>query len=66
MLLLGGLKQTIFSQVGRSLGMGLDGFVGLVAVLFTGIILMNLSGIIPYVFGVTRHLLLSFSLGFPV
>nr|YP_009239754.1 ATP synthase F0 subunit 6 [Turritella bacillum]AMM72632.1 ATP synthase F0 subunit 6 [Turritella bacillum] len=59
-------KDTISSQVGRSFGTSLGGFMGLISGLFMFLIFMNLVGLIPYVFSGTSHLAISFSLGFPL
>nr|YP_010998255.1 ATP synthase F0 subunit 6 [Hua aristarchorum]WPM86412.1 ATP synthase F0 subunit 6 [Hua aristarchorum] len=59
-------KETITSQVFRSFGLNLGGFMGLISSLFMFIILMNLAGLIPYVFSSTSHLAVSFSLGLPL
>nr|YP_010547143.1 ATP synthase F0 subunit 6 [Maoricolpus roseus]UYK51657.1 ATP synthase F0 subunit 6 [Maoricolpus roseus] len=59
-------KDTISSQVMRSFGTKLGGFMGLVSGLFLFLIFMNLIGLVPYVFSGTSHLAVSFSLGFPL
>nr|UAA82790.1 ATP synthase F0 subunit 6 [Tarebia granifera] len=59
-------KDTISTQVLRSFGVNLGGFMGLVSGLFLLLIFMNLAGLIPYVFSSTSHLAVSFSLGFPL
>nr|YP_009487068.1 ATP synthase F0 subunit 6 [Semisulcospira coreana]BBB06415.1 ATP synthase F0 subunit 6 [Semisulcospira coreana] len=59
-------KETISSQVLRSFGVNLGGFMGLISSLFMFLIFMNLAGLIPYVFSSTSHLAVSFSLGFPL
>nr|ALD62501.1 ATP synthase F0 subunit 6 [Leptoxis ampla] len=59
-------KETITSQVFRSFGVNLGSFMGMVSSLFLLLIFMNLVGIIPYVFSPTSHLVVSFSLGFPL
>nr|YP_009231986.1 ATP synthase F0 subunit 6 [Tegula lividomaculata]AMA07347.1 ATP synthase F0 subunit 6 [Tegula lividomaculata] len=59
-------KSVIMSQLMRSFGMKLGGFVNIVSSLFLMLIFFNLMGLIPYVFSVTSHLAISFSLGFPL
>nr|BAJ09680.1 ATP synthase F0 subunit 6 [Batillaria cumingii] len=59
-------KETITSQVFRSFGVNLGGFMGVVSGLFLFLIFMNLVGLVPYVFSSTSHLAVSFSLGFPL
>nr|YP_009512507.1 ATP synthase F0 subunit 6 [Chicoreus torrefactus]AXJ93061.1 ATP synthase F0 subunit 6 [Chicoreus torrefactus]QUL61400.1 ATP synthase F0 subunit 6 [Chicoreus asianus] len=54
------------SQVFRSFGMNLGGFINIVTGLFLFLIVMNLSGLIPYVFSPTSHLAVSLSLGMPL
>nr|YP_009738994.1 ATP synthase F0 subunit 6 [Koreoleptoxis nodifila]QIC19433.1 ATP synthase F0 subunit 6 [Koreoleptoxis nodifila] len=59
-------KETISSQVFRSFGINLGGFMSVISGLFMLLIFMNLAGLIPYVFSSTSHLAVSFSLGFPL
>nr|YP_010142656.1 ATP synthase F0 subunit 6 [Sinotaia quadrata]QQL03236.1 ATP synthase F0 subunit 6 [Sinotaia quadrata] len=59
-------KSMISGQIFRSFGLYLGGFVNLIVSLFLFLILMNLSGLVPYVFSSTSHLVVSFSLGFPM
>nr|ARI50100.1 ATP synthase F0 subunit 6 [Cittarium pica] len=58
-------KQVIMSELMRSFGKKLGGFVNIVSSLFLMLIFLNLMGLVPYVFSVTSHLALSFSLGLP-
>nr|YP_009421073.1 ATP synthase F0 subunit 6 [Viviparus chui]ASR74841.1 ATP synthase F0 subunit 6 [Viviparus chui] len=60
------MKDTIASQIFRSFGFNLGGFLNLITGLFLFLIFVNLSGLIPYVFSPTSHLVVSFSLGFPL
>lgn len=60
------LKRVISEQIFRSFGFYLGGFVNLIVSLFLFLILINLSGLVPYVFSSTSHLVVSFSLGFPI
>ena len=59
-------KDTISSQVFRSFGLNLGGFINIVAGLFVFLIFLNLRGLIPYVFSPTSHLAVSLSLGLPL
>nr|AOV83577.1 ATP synthasa subunit 6 [Phasianella australis] len=58
-------KSIMMSQLMRSFGLKLGGFVNVVASLFLLLIFLNLMGLIPYVFSVTTHLAFSLSLGLP-
>nr|QFG38877.1 ATP synthase F0 subunit 6 [Taron dubius] len=59
-------KDTASSQVFRSFGFKMGGFINIITGLFLFLILMNLSGLIPYVFSPTSHLAVSLSLGLPL
>nr|YP_009925549.1 ATP synthase F0 subunit 6 [Tanea lineata]QNH82272.1 ATP synthase F0 subunit 6 [Tanea lineata] len=59
-------KDTGSSQIFRSFGLNLGGFLNVVSGLFVFLIFMNLSGLIPYVFSPTSHLAVSLSLGLPL
>nr|YP_009186438.1 ATP synthase F0 subunit 6 [Babylonia lutosa]AHH30668.1 ATP synthetase F0 subunit 6 [Babylonia lutosa] len=59
-------KETGSSQVFRSFGAKMGGFINIVTGLFLFLIVMNLSGLIPYVFSPTSHLAVSLSLGLPL
>nr|YP_009743658.1 ATP synthase F0 subunit 6 [Euspira pila]QIE11962.1 ATP synthase F0 subunit 6 [Euspira pila] len=59
-------KDTGSSQVFRSFGLNLGGFLNVMSGLFLFLIFMNLSGLIPYVFSPTSHLAVSLSLGLPL
>nr|YP_009503333.1 ATP synthase F0 subunit 6 [Typhlosyrinx sp. MNHN IM 2013-18371]AXA45425.1 ATP synthase F0 subunit 6 [Typhlosyrinx sp. MNHN IM 2013-18371] len=59
-------KDTASSQIFRSHGLMMGGFMQLVSGLFLFLILMNLSGLIPYVFSATSHLVVSFSIALPM
>nr|UYX79080.1 ATP synthase subunit 6 [Comitas murrawolga] len=59
-------KNTVSSQIFRSYGMNMGGFMNIISALFLLLIMMNLSGLIPYVFSPTSHLAVSFSLGLPL
>nr|ADB93501.1 ATP synthase F0 subunit 6 [Potamopyrgus antipodarum]AVY52146.1 ATP synthase F0 subunit 6 [Potamopyrgus antipodarum] len=59
-------KETVTSQIFRSFGFNMGGFINVVTGLFLFLIFMNLSGLIPYVFSTTSHLVVSLSLGLPL
>nr|ADB93475.1 ATP synthase F0 subunit 6 [Potamopyrgus antipodarum]ADB93527.1 ATP synthase F0 subunit 6 [Potamopyrgus antipodarum]AVY52107.1 ATP synthase F0 subunit 6 [Potamopyrgus antipodarum] len=59
-------KETVTSQIFRSFGFNMGGFINIVTGLFLFLIFMNLSGLIPYVFSTTSHLAVSLSLGLPL
>nr|QFG38898.1 ATP synthase F0 subunit 6 [Colus islandicus] len=59
-------KDTASSQVFRSYGMNMGGFINIITGLFMFLIVMNMSGLIPYVFSPTSHLAISLSLGLPL
>nr|QTT61099.1 ATP synthase F0 subunit 6 [Tritia tingitana] len=59
-------KDTASSQVFRSFGINMGGFVNIISGLFLFLILMNMSGLVPYVFSPTSHLVVSLSLGLPL
>nr|QFG38823.1 ATP synthase F0 subunit 6 [Aeneator valedictus] len=59
-------KDTASSQVFRSYGMKMGGFINIITGLFLFLILMNMSGLVPYVFSPTSHLAVSLSLGMPL
>jgi F0F1-type ATP synthase membrane subunit a len=59
-------KETVSSQIFRSFGLGIGGFINILRALFLFLIFINLIGLIPYVFRTTRHLAVSLSLGLPL
>nr|AEK84147.1 ATP synthase F0 subunit 6 [Cymbiola pulchra] len=59
-------KETVSSQIFRSYGLYMGGFINIITSLFLFLILMNLSGLVPYVFSPTSHLAVSLSLGLPL
>ena len=64
--LLFSLKEIIYRQALRTAGRKLGGFrVGLVS-LFCFLVILNLCGLVPYVFSWTSHLVFSVSLGLPI
>nr|AXF46512.1 ATP synthase F0 subunit 6 [Penion ormesi] len=66
MSIISAFKDTASSQVFRSFGMTMGGFINIITGLFLFLILMNLSGLVPYVFSPTSHLAVSLSLGMPL
>nr|APH08719.1 ATP synthase F0 subunit 6 [Benthomangelia sp. JEU-2016] len=59
-------KDTASSQIFRSYGMNMGGFMNVMVALFLFLVVMNLLGLIPYVFSSTSHLAISLSLGLPL
>nr|YP_010174598.1 ATP synthase F0 subunit 6 [Octopus fitchi]QBR54755.1 ATP synthase F0 subunit 6 [Octopus fitchi] len=59
-------KQIINIQITRSFSNNMGGFSLIISSLFLMIINFNLLGLIPYVFSSTSHLVMSFSLSFPL
>lgn len=60
------MKVNSASQTFRSFGLKLGGFINIVTALFILLILLNLRGLIPYVYSPTSHLRFSLTLGFPM
>lgn len=56
----------ISNQISRTLGNSIKGFQSIVSNLFLILIIINLSGIIPYIFRISRHLLFTLSLALPM
>nr|AEK84165.1 ATP synthase F0 subunit 6 [Alcithoe lutea] len=59
-------KDTVSSQIFRSYGFHMGSFINIITALFMLLIVMNLSGLIPYVFSLTSHLAVSLCLGLPL
>jgi len=66
LLFLGLFIGFIFQEVLRSFGKNLRGFSVLVPSLFFLLLMVNFLGLVPYVFGLTGHLVFTFSLGIPI
>lgn len=58
--------NNIFDQNARSFSSHILGFASLLTSLFIIIILINFSGLLPYVFSSSSHLLITFSFGLPL
>ena len=56
----------IMSQVTKLTGIHLAGFASTVTSLFVFIIIINLLGLAPYIFGLTGHIVISLSLSLPI
>lgn len=54
------------TQVNQTLGKNIKGFTSLISPLFIILIIRNLTGLIPYIFRVTRHLLFTLTFGLPL
>nr|UVI60488.1 ATP synthase F0 subunit 6 [Haliotis sp. 1 KW-2022]UVI60514.1 ATP synthase F0 subunit 6 [Haliotis sp. 1 KW-2022]UVI60527.1 ATP synthase F0 subunit 6 [Haliotis sp. 1 KW-2022] len=59
-------KSIISSQVTRSFGLKLGGFTNFMAALFSSLLILNLLGLVPYVFSNTSHLAMTLSLSLPL
>nr|AXA45217.1 ATP synthase F0 subunit 6 [Clavatula tripartita] len=59
-------KDTVSSQIFRSYGLKMGGFMNIITGLFLFLIMMNMAGLMPYVFSPTSHLAVSLSLGLPL
>nr|UZT67791.1 ATP synthase F0 subunit 6 [Acanthobdella peledina] len=60
------LINIIFNQLMRTNSNNLKGFSMMVSAMFILLILMNLSGMTPYVFSPSSHLMLTLNLGLPL
>jgi len=60
------IKETIVSQLLRTQSRILKGITLIISTLFTFIILTNLLGMNPYIFRLSRHLIITLSLGLPL
>ena len=60
------ITSVIMAQLSRTFIFNLKGIRSIVSALFSLIILINLFGLIPYMFRTSRHLIFTLSLGFPL
>lgn len=58
--------EIINSQTSRTFRLHLKGFPSILVPLFLILIILNLIGLLPYVFSSTRHLVLTLVLGLPI
>lgn len=58
--------ETINSQTDRTFGKHLKGLTSILTALFIIIIIINLIGLVPYVFRISRHLIITLILGLPL
>ncbi len=56
----------ILSQSRRTIGRRVKGFNGALAALFIFVIIVNLAGLIPYMFSASRHLVFRLAFGLPL
>lgn len=59
-------KSIISQQTSRTLGSNIKGFISIIPLIFIIIIIINLLGLLPYVFRISRHLVITLSLGIPI
>lgn len=59
------LKSFMYGQVRRTIGKRISGFRIMVVSIFIGLILVNLLGLLPYVFRLRSHLSFAFCFGLP-
>lgn len=60
------ITQLIFRQLSRTNTTHLKGLRSIVSAIFIAVILINLFGLIPYIFRTTRHLIFTLTIGLPV
>jgi len=56
----------IYEQVSRTTGTHIKGFPSALRILFSIILIVNLTGIIPYIFSLSRHLIFTLSFALPL
>nr|WRY69448.1 ATP synthase F0 subunit 6 [Acanthochitona defilippii] len=59
------LKSFMYGQVSRTMGKYISGFSVMVISIFMVLILINLLGLLPYVFSLSSHLSFAFCFGLP-
>lgn len=60
------IKVIIYEQASRTVGKNIRGFSIFLVSLFISLIIVNLSGLIPYTFSARSHLVITFSLAVPM
>lgn len=63
---LSSISFIIFPQRKSSLGNNLKPFTLIISSLFLMLIIINLTGLVPYIFAIRRHLTITFSLRIPI
>lgn len=64
--LLHSTSDVIYSQTSRTSGSHIKRFISFIPPLFVIIIILNILGLIPYIFSTTRHLIITLSFGLPL
>ena len=59
-------KTVIFEQINRTFTYNLKGSGSLITPIFASIIIINLTGLIPYTFSLSSHLIFTLSIGLPI
>nr|AOR07138.1 ATP synthase subunit 6 [Mesenchytraeus cf. gelidus SL-2017] len=60
------IVQLIYTQLSRTNTVHLKGLSSLVSAIFVAVILINLFGLIPYMFSTSSHLIFTLTIGLPI
>jgi len=60
------INNIIFRQLSRTSSFSLKGFSAIVTSIFGMIIFINILGIVPYIFSLSRHLIITLTIGLPM